>query len=138
MVSQVYFKVGNHSHFPVIRSGKSFDEVHGDRVPRSNHNGEESVGSEWLVMNGLVLTAGCARSNVVHDESNEAGPVELPSNVSDKSYQYLDVPPDDGHDKSEGCQVRRLDGREHILPLCTGETCRLGIVTMHHPTSRGH
>ena len=46
-------------------------------------NGEESVGSEWLVMDGLVLTAGCARSNIVCDESNEVGPVELPSNVSD-------------------------------------------------------
>ena len=46
-------------------------------------NGEESVGSEWLVMDGLVSTAGCARSNVVRDESNEAGPVELPLNVSD-------------------------------------------------------
>ena len=27
--------------------------------------------------------AGCARSNIVRDESNEAGPVELLSNVSD-------------------------------------------------------
>ena len=27
--------------------------------------------------------AGCARSNIVHDKSNEAGQVELPSNVSD-------------------------------------------------------
>ena len=27
--------------------------------------------------------AGCARSNVVRDESNEVGPVELLSNVSD-------------------------------------------------------
>ena len=46
-------------------------------------DGEESIGPEWLVMDGLVSTASCARSNVVHDESNEAGPVELPSNVSD-------------------------------------------------------
>ena len=35
------------------------------------------------MMDGLVLTAGCARSNIVRDKSNEAGPVELPSNVSD-------------------------------------------------------
>ena len=34
-------------------------------------------------MDGLVSMAGCARSNIVHDESNEVGPVELPSNVSD-------------------------------------------------------
>ena len=48
-----------------------------------NSDGEESVGPKWLVMDGLVSTAGCARSNIVHDELNEAGPVELPSNVSD-------------------------------------------------------
>ena len=34
-------------------------------------------------MDGLVSTASCARSNVVRNESNEVGPVELPSNVSD-------------------------------------------------------
>ena len=34
-------------------------------------------------MDGLVSTASCARLNIVHNESNEAGPVELPSNVSD-------------------------------------------------------
>ena len=48
-----------------------------------NSDREESVGSKWLVMDGLVSTAGCARLNVVRDELNEAGPVELPSNVSD-------------------------------------------------------
>ena len=48
-----------------------------------NSDGEESVGSKWLVMDGLVSTAGCARSNVVCDESNKAGPVELLLNVSD-------------------------------------------------------
>ena len=34
-------------------------------------------------MDGLVSMAGCARSNVVRDKPNEAGPVELLLNVSD-------------------------------------------------------
>ena len=48
-----------------------------------NSNGEESVGPKQLVMDGLVSMAGCARLNIVCDKSNEVGPVELPSNVSD-------------------------------------------------------
>ena len=48
-----------------------------------NGDREESVGPEQLVMDGLVPTAGCAGTNVVFDESNKVGPVELPSNVSD-------------------------------------------------------
>ena len=46
-------------------------------------DGEESIGPEWLVMDGLVSTASCARSNVVRNKSNKVGPIELPSNVSD-------------------------------------------------------
>ena len=48
-----------------------------------NSDGEELIGPKWLVMDGLVSMASCARLNVVHNKSNKVGPVELPLNVGD-------------------------------------------------------
>ena len=67
-----------------IQQWEAFYEVHRNRIPRSYGNREESKGTERLVMDGFASAASGAGPHIVGDESDQSGPVELASDVTNR------------------------------------------------------
>ena len=65
-----------------FRQQEAFYEVHRNRIPRLYGNREESKGTERLVMDGFASVANGAGPYIVSDESDQSGPVELASDVT--------------------------------------------------------
>src|SRR5882724_11490602 len=68
---------------PSLRQGQPPDEIHRDRVPGSFTDWEESMRAKWLVVEGLAATAERTRVDVVGNEGDHSGPIELTTDVLD-------------------------------------------------------
>ena len=65
-----------------IRQWEAFYKVHRNRIPGSYGNREESKGTKRLVMDGFASAARGAGLHIVGDKSDQSGPVELTSDVT--------------------------------------------------------
>src|SRR5882724_12325355 len=72
------------NHVLSLRQGQPLDEIHRDRVPGSFTDWEESMRAKWLVVEGLAVTADRTRVDVVGDEGDHSGPIELMTDVLDR------------------------------------------------------
>lgn len=66
---------------------KGFDEVHGDRIPRTRRNGELLECAVGFVELRLGTHAGSTRLAIVPDIASETGPVKV---TSDKTKGLVD------------------------------------------------
>src|SRR5882724_4069583 len=68
---------------PSLRQGQPLDEIHRDQVPGSFTDWEESMRAKLLVVEGLAATADQTRVDVVGNEGDHSGPIELTTDVLD-------------------------------------------------------